>query len=337
MISRPTFNLLTFHDAPVLRRELCSLELHLWLKGTNWLGGRGREGFLDELEKDKGIRKPKNKTAPRRRTMSNQNRWTGAAVGILMGVLFSAAVVLAGSLEPSVGPNAPGSQMYTLDDIYYRIALGPEFFGIKKTAFTEPSSGPTAGTKHSLNEIYDMLGWRAPVPKTGQTPWVPINPAPPGSDGALAKGVAKPIPRFSVDIMGRVTDNLTGLIWLKQANCLGVKTWGEALVAVATLKSGHCGLSDGSSVGDWRLPNVRELQSLIDFAYFDPAISNAAGTGPYNGDTFTGGQTTAYYWSSTTYAQNTGNAWGVNLNRGLVVPDDKGIAHDVLAVLSPPS
>ena len=270
--------------------------------------------------------------------MRCQTKWTGRVVGVILGLLFSAVVVLAGGLEPSVGPTAPGSQMYTLDDIYYRIALGPEAISLKMTSFTEPSSGPTAGTMHTLDEIYEMVGRRAPVPKTGQKPWMPINPAPPGSDGHLVNGVAWPNPRFSVDIMGRMTDNLTGLIWLKQANCLGVKTWGEALAAVATLKSGHCGLSDGSRAGDWRLPNVRELHSLIDFAYFDPALSNAAGTGPYNGDTFTGGgQTTTYCWSSTTYAQNTGNAWGVNLNRGLVVPDDKGIAHDIMAVLTPPS
>ena len=73
-----------------------------------------------------------------------------------MGVLLSVAGVSAGGLEPIAGPTAPGSQMYTLDAIYYRIALGPEAISLKMTSFTEPSSGPTAGTKHTLDEIYDM-------------------------------------------------------------------------------------------------------------------------------------------------------------------------------------
>ena len=47
------------------------------------------------------------------------------------------------------------------------------------------------------------------------------------------------------------------------------------------LKSGQCGLTDGSVAGNWRLPNVKELQSLIDFAYSKPALSNAVGTGQF--------------------------------------------------------
>ncbi len=39
----------------------------------------------------------------------------------------------------------------------------------------------------------------------------------------------------------------------------------NALTESNTLNSGECGLTDGSDVGDWRLPNVKELQSLIDY------------------------------------------------------------------------
>ena len=95
--------------------------------------------------------------------MRRKNMLTGIVVGVVMGVLFSAAVVLAGSLEPSVGPTAAGSQMYTLDQIYNRINNGAA--ATKMTTFTEPSSGPTAGTMHTLDEIYDLAGLRAPVAK----------------------------------------------------------------------------------------------------------------------------------------------------------------------------
>ena len=48
--------------------------------------------------------------------------------------------------------------------------------------------------------------------------------------------------------------------------------WQEALDAANTLASGSCGLSDGSMAGDWRLPNVNELRSLIDWGNFSPAL-----------------------------------------------------------------
>src|SRR5215468_4433700 len=63
--------------------------------------------------------------------------------------------------------------------------------------------------------------------------------------------------------------------------------WATALSDVANLNSTgtmegfNCGDTSnaGSHQTDWRLPNIRELQSLVDYEFRDPAISNAAGTG----------------------------------------------------------
>ena len=252
--------------------------------------------------------------------MRTQNRWTEIVVGVVMGVLFSAAVLLAGSLEPGEGPAQDGSQMYTLEQIYNRINNGTE--ATKMTTFTGPNNGPTAGTMHTLDEIYNLAGQRAPVPRTGQTPTVP-HLALTGSDGALQKGVAWPGPRFHVNRIfnffdGTVTDNLTGLTWLRNANCFGLRTWAQALSHAQSLASGSCDLLDFSKAGDWRLPNVKELQSLIDFAYHNPALSNAAGTGPgVEGDPFFNVME-HYYWSSTTDSLNSDYAWSVDLGYGLV-------------------
>ena len=60
----------------------------------------------------------------------------------------------------------------------------------------------------------------APVPKTGQTTSYTT-----GDDGDLEMGVPWPSPRFTDKGDGTVTDNLTGLIWLKDANCFGGRTW----------------------------------------------------------------------------------------------------------------
>ena len=72
-------------------------------------------------------------------------------IGVVIGVLLSTAVVLAGSLNPSVGPAEPGAQMYTLEQIYQRLTGGGN--AAKMTAFSEPSSGPGTSTMHTLDEI----------------------------------------------------------------------------------------------------------------------------------------------------------------------------------------
>ena len=110
-----------------------------------------------------------------------------------------------------------------------------------------------------------------------------------GQDGALQKGVELPTPRFTDKGDGTIKDNLTGLIWLKNANCPNVfRDWQTALNDVARINTSgkmngnDCGDTSGkrgTHRTDWRLPNVRELHSLVDFAFFSPAISNAGGTG----------------------------------------------------------
>jgi hypothetical protein len=74
-----------------------------------------------------------------------------------------------------------------------------------------------------------------------------------------------PDPRFIDNSDGTVTDNLTGLIWVQEFPCLGVKTWYEAVSATNALAEGACGLADGSTSGDWRLPTVPELLSLTNY------------------------------------------------------------------------
>jgi hypothetical protein len=89
------------------------------------------------------------------------------------------------------------------------------------------------------------------------------------------------------------------------------------------LGSGNCGLTDGSAAGQWRLPNIKELSSLIDHAFFNPVLSNAVGTGKWSaGDPFTV-HLDIGYWSSTTLAGNPGSAWGVPLYNGNLADAEK--------------
>jgi len=138
-----------------------------------------------------------------------------------------------------------------------------------------------------------------------------------GDDANVNAGVQISSPRFINNGNGTVTDSMTGLIWLKQANCIQ-GTWSSALTTIASLKTGQCGLTDGSAAGNWRMPNRHELLSLSDRALDNHAeffntnyIATATGLnnqGAVFGGTFMVNQ---YYWTSTTDAANTTQVWSV--------------------------
>jgi hypothetical protein len=183
----------------------------------------------------------------------------------------------------------------------------------------------------------------APVPQTGQTTTYAV-----GDDGAIRAGVALPSPRFTDNGNGTITDNLTGLIWLKNANCIGVSypgfdqvgtvgdgavNWQNALDFVAGINAGTYDCGDTSGEGgthrtDWRLPNIRELFSLIDFAFFNPAVSNAAGTGNGSGsDPFSNLALSSNYLSSTTIARIPNGMFFVHFSDGMIAEGNKTGPH----------
>ena len=140
----------------------------------------------------------------------------------------------------------------------------------------------------------------APVPQTGQ-----ITPYSDYDDGYYQMGVAWPEPRFTDNEDGTLTDNLTGLIWLKNAYCEDTKTWYEALTFCDNLADGNCDIFDGSVPGDWRLPNVNELQSLLHYGDLAPCV--------ILNESFSNVQCNDY-WSST--SRNANNAFKVWFSTG---------------------
>jgi hypothetical protein len=162
------------------------------------------------------------------------------------------------------------------------------------------------------------------IPQTGQhtcynAAGVIIDCTGTGQDGEKRAGAVLPAQRFTDNENGTVSDNLTGLIWLQDAGCTdtaggisradGMLDWQAALSWSNSLSSGTCGLNDNSAPGDWRLPNINELRSLIDYSSHDPAL-----TGEHP---FTNVQP-VWYWSSTTNPVYTSGAYNVGLSRGSI-------------------
>ncbi len=137
---------------------------------------------------------------------------------------------------------------------------------------------------------YDSRGQEIPCPGSGQ-------------DGEIRPGLPWPDPRFRPVDSDIVEDRATGLLWSADANLFTFPmSWQEGLDAVRQLRrEGAFGRDD------WRLPNRRELRSLISHQTRKPAL--AAGH-PFR-NVFLG-----WYWTSTTSAVAPGYAWYVHMEGG---------------------
>ena len=124
-----------------------------------------------------------------------------------------------------------------------------------------------------------------------------------------------------------VKDNRTGLTWQKcsmgqtnDASCSGTtatSTWVASIAACSALNFAN---------KTWRLPNIKELQSLVDTEIVSTAAINTTifpSTFPLN------------YWSSTGYALTTTNGWSINFLTGSAAFTSKGAAYRVRCVSGP--
>lgn len=160
-------------------------------------------------------------------------------------------------------------------------------------------------------DIVPATGGGVGLPATGQTvcywgssPWGEIECGSeeyPGQDGFYQKGCPME-GRFVDNGDGTVTDTCTGLTW-QQATAPGKYTWAEALQYCEDLELGEA--------TDWRLPNVRELQSIVDYgdhvAATDPVFSTQS----------------TKYWSSSSHVGGPLFAWLVDFYDGRVLGFDK--------------
>jgi hypothetical protein len=118
-----------------------------------------------------------------------------------------------------------------------------------------------------------------------------------GQDAQWPTGCPNDANRFTINTDETVTDNCTGLQWMRFTvdrdgdGTADVLQWCDAL--------DYCDKLTFAGHTDWRLPNVRELQSIVDYGRTDPSIDPAFVAESGN------------YWSSTSSTLNHDAAWGV--------------------------
>ena len=201
----------------------------------------------------------------------------------------------------------------------------------------QPSAPPTAGTMHSLEDIYDVvkafkktpaevcsgttfLGLRADGTIGEQTG---IKDCSPPVTTTVPSGVTTTttVPsgqRFVDNSDGTVTDTRTGLVWLQNANPCSYQTWYNAVTYCSSLASDQAGLTDGSTAGQWRLPSIQELEGIGT----DPPATWEAGypSVPWTmpGAPFFNSVQIYPYWSGTSYASDPDYARDVRMGIGYV-------------------
>lgn len=168
------------------------------------------------------------------------------------------------------------------------------------------------------------------LPQTGQkTSYIE------GDAGSIQSGVEWPNPRFVDNGDGTINDKLTGLMWLKDGHCFGNKAWQDALDIIAEFNSSPNNFECSgytANIKDWHLPNILELQSLINYEEENQADW-------LNRNSFVDLQS-EWYWSSTTTPNLASSALGsakdVFMESGVVGGGNpKTIAKGVLPVRFP--
>ena len=112
-----------------------------------------------------------------------------------------------------------------------------------------------------------------------------------------------PAGRFLVHGNGTVTDTATGLIWAQCAEGLSGSACTEGTAATFTWADALIRARDSTHAGytDWRLPNVKELSSIVEERCYDPAINLAVFPNTPS----------SYFWSASPYGRSSDNAWNV--------------------------
>lgn len=154
-----------------------------------------------------------------------------------------------------------------------------------------------------------------------------------GQDAQYQSGVAS---SYQDNGDGTVTDNVTGLMWEKLSDDGSIHDWDSFYSFSGAITVKIAALNSASFAGhsDWRLPNIRELQTLVHYEHFSPSTHFDFDSGCLPGCAATSCSCTqsAHYWSSSTMAYDPTSAWALLFDNGSTVVRGKTTFNYVRAV-----
>jgi hypothetical protein len=258
--------------------------------------------------------------------------------------------------------NGSGSVAGDADLVASNIVSGVDIFGVTGTAPTTCGNGTIEAPEQCDTAAFGgatcvSLGFAAggtlsctvgcayntstclaqAFPETGQTTCydaggLVIACAGSGQDGETLGG--SPL-SYTDNGDGTITDNNTKLMWEKLSDDGSIHDKDDNYDWTTAVTTKIAALSSGSFAGhtDWRLPNVRELQSIINYQNSFPSVSTAFNTGCVASCTVTSCSCTqSFFWSATTYQNIPNWGWIVYFGDGYILADIKTNGYHVRAV-----
>jgi hypothetical protein len=199
-------------------------------------------------------------------------------------------------------------ELMTLVD--YSIAFSSQAPRLSVTWFPNSKTNYWSGTADAQGSI----GWTFSV--TDGATFATISQAA-DQPVRLVRGslYATPAIRFTINSAGdEVLDNKTGLTW---ARCQVGLTWsGSTCSGSASVMTHEAALTYAAGQGAWRLPNVKELITIIDYTKFTPAMDSSVFSSPPL-------DRQIYTWSSTPHVRpgaSASEALSVGFSIGNVAP-----------------
>lgn len=173
------------------------------------------------------------------------------------------------------------------------------------------SSSPDAGNLSAAVIVSFNFGYLLSVPKSN------VNVVRLVRGGQPWGTTTTPASYFTDNNDGTVTHNLTGLTWMrcaigqnwKNLTCDGTArpyTFDNAKTLTSSIFAGH---------SDWRIPNIQELQSIVEYGTSNPAINTSI---------FPNTPASVPFWTSTLTAYNPNTIWVVSTSDGIASGGDGG-------------
>jgi hypothetical protein len=190
-----------------------------------------------------------------------------------------------------------------VDDTQHSPAIDPTFFPGTSNQYFKTSSVPASGPGNSF-----VIGGAEGDTAIGST-------SPPVGTVRCVRGSAEPSSQYVIQAGGTVFDDRTGLTW-QQSVPSQTYAWSDA--------QSYCnGNAAGLPGSGWRLPSMKELQTIVDDAQVNPAIDpNAFPSTPFD----------VAYWTSTPEVGVPGYAWYVLFGAGLANHNLTSVAYHVRCV-----